>query len=248
MLVTPHKVDLVIPPSLYPRSDGVHLSGIIRCIATDAGILKPEWAEELTLVDQRVITDPVAIARICMGLAWEEWYIRTQLPEVADHPGEMLLDGVYMTPDGDELIQLILDGRKRYRRKIHEVKATYKSLNTVSVGNENDKKRGIKWDFYDGVTIDTKEYPSGPLTSQFMWLAQGKGYCMAADTNLWDLHVLFVCGDYQYPLSPVAYRYTVEFTDEELTSNWQLMVDSRDIYLLGAQEAPDADVPAILRP
>lgn len=238
MLVTPHRVALTLPPSLHPRSEGVHLSGIIRCIATDAGILKPEWAEELSLVDTRIITDQTAIVRICMGLAWEEWYIHTQLPEVVDHPGEMQLDGVYMTPDGEELITLILDRRKRYKQKIHEVKLTYKSLNTVSVGNENDKRQGVRWDTYDGITIDTAEYPTGPLTSQFMWLAQGKGYCKAAGTNLWALHVLFACGDYQYPLTPVAYRYDVEFTQKELDDNWQLMIDSRDLYLLGAQEAP----------
>ena len=209
-------MQLVIPPSRQRRSLGVHLSGIIRCIAQESGILKPEWAEELSLVDTRLITDPVAITRICMGLAWEEWYIESQLPEVIDHPGEMLLDGIYMTHDGEELITLIVDGRSRHVSKLHEIKLTYKSMRTIGVADE---------------AYDSTESPVGPLSNQWMWMAQTKGYCKAAMTRFVDLHVLFVCGDYSYPLQPKAWRYSIEFTQEEIDQNWALMTDYHQTFL-----------------
>lgn len=221
MLVTSHPVQLVMPLPLTPRSVGIHLSGIIRCIATESGILKPEWAEELSLVDTRVIEDPVAIARISMGLAWEEWYIHTQLPEVVDHPGEMLLDGVYMTPDGEELTTLILDGRLHHELKLHEVKLTYKSIKTVG---------GPDWQSWVGRTCDTQRNGLGPLTGQWMWLAQTKGYAKAAMTRFVDLHVLYVCGDYSHPMRPVPFRYSIEFTQDEIDQNWELMTTYRDNF------------------
>lgn len=205
MIVTSHPVSLILPQPRQARSAGVHLSGIIRCIATESGILKPEWAEELSLVDARTITDPVAVTRICMGLAWEEWYIESQLPEVLDHPGEMLLDGVYMTPDGEELTTLIVDGRRQHVLKLHEVKLTYKSRRTVEASG---------------------------LMNQWMWLAQTKGYCKVAVTRFVDLHVLFVCGDYSYPIRPIPYCYEIEFTQDEIDENWRLMTDYHQTFLL----------------
>lgn len=213
---------LLLPPSRYPRSPGVHLSGIIRCIATEQGILKPEWAEELSLVDIRTISDPVVIARICMGLAWEEWYIPTQLPQVVDHPGETLLDGVYMTKDGEELVTLILDGSARYALKLHEVKCTYKSIKTVM---------GPDWQRWIGRRFDTRRHTGiGPLTSQWMWLAQAKGYGKQAGTGLVDLHALYACGDYSWPMRPMAYVHHIEFTQDEMDLNWDLMVGYRDSF------------------
>ena len=51
MRVSVESVPIIIPPPKVARSQGVHVSGIIRCIATETGILKPEWAEELSLAD-----------------------------------------------------------------------------------------------------------------------------------------------------------------------------------------------------
>jgi hypothetical protein len=221
MIVRSTPVELVIPPPRKPRSPGVHLSSIIRCIATESGVLKPEWAEELSLVDRRTITDPVAITRICMGLAWEEFYIESQLPQVIDHPGEMLVDGVYMTHDGEELTTLILDARLRYAVKLHEVKCTFKSIKTVS---------GPNWDYWERNIYDSADSPIGPLSGQWMWVSQCKGYAKAAGTRLVDLHVLYVCWDYMFPIRPKAYRYSIEFTDKELDDNWALMTEYRDLH------------------
>ena len=199
MIVTELPVDLKLPPPVVPRSPGLHVSGIIRCMATEMGILKPEWAEELSLVDVREIKDPIAVLRICVGLAWEEWYI-PQMKEILDHPGEMLLDGVYMSPDGESISSVMITPEsEEWVMMVHEVKATWKSTRTV-----------------------------GDLTQQFMWLAQMKAYCKAKSTRFAMLHVLFLCGDYSYPISPQLRKYLVEFTQQEVDINWAMLLNYRD--------------------
>lgn len=204
MTVTELLISLSLPASKTERSKGVHVSGIIRCIATEHGILKPEWAEELSLVDARQITDPIAVLRISIGLAWEEWYIPT-LQDVIDHPGEMEVDGIYMTHDGESVSVIVkLD---RHAIVVHEVKATYKSTKTV-----------------------------GDLSNQWMWLAQIKAYCKGLNTRFARVHVLFLCGDYSYPIKPMLKVWEVEFSEEEIESNWDLLRDYRD-YRLGLEQA-----------
>lgn len=205
-------VNLVIPPPLQARSAGVHVSSIIRCIAAETGVLKPEWVEELELVEvtpSMRFSDPVVAIRVCLGLAWEEWYIPNVLgPEgVIDHPGEYCHDGIYMSPDGEELSTLISDRRVRHRYRVHEVKATSKSTNTVG---------------------ETKE----SLEAQFIWLAQIKAYCKAMKTTLADLHVLFLYGAYERPfMQPEIKRFRFEFEQYEIDENWELLTQYRDLRL-----------------
>ena len=201
MIVTEVQPELGLPEPLTPRSKGIHVSGIIRAIATEAGILKPEWAEELSLVDARKITDPVAILRISLGLAWEEYYL-PKVPGLVDHPGEMKVDGVYMTHDGESLDVIITEKSEKYAIVCHECKATWKSTNTV-----------------------------GDLSGQFMWLAQIKAYCKGLGTRFAKLHVFFVNGDYKYPLSPQLRIWFIEFTEEEIEGNWDLLINYRDTFL-----------------
>lgn len=183
-------------PESHGRSEGIHVSGIIRCIATEAGILTPDTAEELSLCDVRQITDPVAILRISIGLAIEQYYIPEILAQygVLDHPGEMKYQGVYMTHDGEDLSVIITLREPAYKVRIHEVKATYKSTRTVA-----------------------------DLASQWMWLAQMKAYCIARGTNVAVMHVWFMCGDYKFPIRPVREVWELEFTDAELDDNWTLL-------------------------
>lgn len=228
MIVTTSQVPLVLPEGA-PRSAGVHLSGIIRCIAKETGILEMEPEEDLSLLDYRAIADPVAIARITMGLAWEEWYIRTQLPEVVDHPGEVELDGIYMTPDGEELTTFIIDRRPRWRLKLSEIKLTYKSINTVC-GTKHTKR---PWSYWLDHPFNSDEEPIGPMSNQFIWLTQGKGYAKAKGSNYVDFHVLYVCGDYTYPMRPTPLKHSIEFTDDEIDLSWQLTTDYRDSFFRG---------------
>lgn len=201
-------VFLEVPNSKTPRSVGVHVSGLIRGIAFETGVLKPEWVEELSLIEvgpSMRFSDPVVALRVNMGLAWEDFYIREYLEPagVLDHPGEYECDGIYMSPDGEELAQVLISGRRTHKLKIHEVKCTYKSTNTV------------------GET-------EGELLSQFMWLCQIKAYCQGAGTTLADLHVLFVCGDYSKPIKPMKKIFHLEFEASEIADNWAMLKNYRD--------------------
>ena len=195
MIVTEESVILTLPPSKTPRSPGQHVSGIIRCLATEMGILTPDTAEELSLTDVRTITDPVAILRIRIGLAWEEHYIPS-LEDVVDHPGEMFHDGVYMTHDGESISSVYssVSLTHSWELVVHEVKATYKSTKTV-----------------------------GDLSSQWMWLTQMKAYCKAKNTRFAKMHCLFLCGDYKMPIQPVLKIWAIEFTQEEIDMNWTVL-------------------------
>jgi hypothetical protein len=212
MTIKPVPVELVLPSPKVPRTQGVHLSSIIRCIAADTGILKKEWAEDVSLQDIREIDDPVAILRISIGLAWEQYYIPEVLGPlfgVVDHPGEMELDGIYLTPDGESISVIITDKFHPIQLVVHEVKATYKSVRTV-----------------------------GDLTGQWMWLSQVKAYCKAKGTRFAMLHVLFLCGDYSYPITPQLKCWQIEFTQAELDTSWDLLKEYRD-QRIGVRECPD---------
>lgn len=185
------------PQNRAPRSEGVHVSSIIRNIAVETGILKgQQLIEDLSLIDASqeswwASLDPPSRIRISIGLAWEEWYI-PQLPHVVDHPGEMFVDGVYMTHDGESLDVIV--GDSQHLLILHEIKATYKSTKTV-----------------------------GLLESQWMWVSQCRAYCKGMGATTAYLHVLFLCGDYKYPITPQLIIYKVEFTQEEIDENWDIL-------------------------
>lgn len=205
--------DLPLPDTSAGRSEGLHVSAIIRCLATEHNILKPQFCEELSLLDIKDMSRIGIIAqlRIQIGIAWENYYIPT-LKDVMDHPGEMCLRGVYMSPDGkgvrplyipedlDLSVSAFITPRNlKYVIKIVEVKATYKSTKTV-----------------------------GDMSTQWMWLAQLKSYCKAAGTRFAELHALFLCGDYIRPISPKLIIYHIEFTQQELDDNWTLLTEYAD--------------------
>jgi hypothetical protein len=151
-----------------------------------------------------------------IGLAWEDWYLKNVLvlDGVEKHPGEFKLDGIYMSPDGlseegVESTDTIVTQRSKKQGvtyvRVHELKATYKSTNTV------------------GETVEE-------LQKQWMWMTQIKGYCNAAGSNHASLHVLFLCGNYKMPIRPVLRVYDLEFTNQELAETWELIVEGRDHY------------------
>jgi len=206
MIVTPIQFDLFLPQDL-DRSPGVHVSSIIRCIAIENGILTNVEQEELSLVDIREITDKTSILRMSLGLAWEQYYIPVILSRygVADHPGEMEYDGVFLTHDGESVSVIITVDHQPAGRMalfIHEVKATYKSIRTV-----------------------------GDLSSQWMWLTQMKAYCKARGTRFAMLHVLFICGNYVFPITPQLQAWQIEFTQQELDETWYLLKEYKNNIL-----------------
>lgn len=218
MIIEEVPVKLFLPPPPAPRGHGIHVSGIIRAIALEMGFLKKEWAEELSLVDVREITDPVAVLRISIGLAWESWYIPQILESrgVIDHPGELNIQGIYATHDGESLDSvMITPERSVLAPVVHEIKATYKSTRTV-----------------------------GDLTGEWMWLAQVKAYCKGLETRFARVHVLFLCGDYSKPIRPLLKEWFIEFEQSEIDSTWETMMEYVK-YRMRKERPTDATPPLI---
>lgn len=199
-------VELVASPLLMPlgppRSEGVHLSKIIRNMAVENGVLKPEWVEDFSLIEAKTdqeewwdnLDEPSRL-RMSIGLAWEQWYL-PQLGNVVHQPGEMCLQGIYMTHDGESLDMILTPKGQRLKLFLHEVKATYKSTKTV--GDD--------------------------LATQWLWLAQTKGYCKGLNILVAYLHVLFLCGDYKYPIKPQKKVFKITYTQLEIDDNWEMIL------------------------
>jgi hypothetical protein len=194
---------ITLPHGGKPRSRGVHVSQIIRNIAIETGILDidedPSFGDE----DQEQWWNNLGSEnqlRIAMGLAWEAWYI-PQLGHVTDHPGEMKLKGIYMTHDGESLDTVISETGEGETMvlAVHEIKLTYKSVNTVQ-----------------------------GLSTQWMWLTQTKAYAKGLGTTRAYVHVLFVCGDYSWPIRPVLKVWRIDYTQEEINESWRLIQSYRD--------------------
>ena len=105
-----------------PRTSGIHLSAIIRHIALLTGDLAKEYSTGPTLTN--LITthssSPYScrcgpIVRASIGFAWER-FLAPKIHNLNHQPGELICDGIVMSPDGidDDLV-------------IHEFKATWKS-------------------------------------------------------------------------------------------------------------------------
>lgn len=191
----------LVPPPGEPRSAGIHLSKVIRAIALESKILDAKWGKDMSLDEVSGegdgwwdALDRASQVRMAIGLAWEEWYAK-QLGEVAYHPGEMQLDGIFMTHDG-ESIDFVYGPKGAIELAVHEIKSTSKSTKTV-----------------------------GNLQSQWMWLAQCKGYAKALGARVVYLHVLFLCGNYKYPITPELHCWRIEFSQAEIDENWELMTD-----------------------
>lgn len=216
MIITPLPVSLAYPQSKTPRSPGLHLSNIIRGIAMDTGILDKLEAESLSLIEVSgedwwsTLEEPTKI-RIALGLAWEQWYIPTmEIDGVVDHPEELCVDGIYMSRDGESIDVLMHEANPIYIPALIEVKATFKSVKTVS-----------------------------DIRSQWMWMAQIMGYCFGMDTTRAYLHCLCVVGNYKikrlsspfgkemgvYDIEPQLLKWQFDFTEFELERNWTLMRD-----------------------
>ena len=187
---------IIQPPGL-PRSEGIHQSAVLRNIAVLNGALDPKYLESVDLVERNggdwwEQLDQQTQLRMAIGLAWEDWYVQTQLPHVVHQPGELCVEGLYMTPDGESL-ETVLSERGGYEIAVHEVKTTSKSVNTL--GDD--------------------------LRSQWLYLTQLKTLCKGMGTTLAYLHVLFLQGDYSYPRHQQARVYRCRFTQLEIEDSWE---------------------------
>lgn len=204
----------------------MHVSECIRDVALAMGMYKGDDKEELdwTLIKYRmmcgadVLVDyPLAIRRVAMGLAWEQWY-GAQHPEMNFHlVGELSKDKIIGTPDGLEFrtIQMVQDSTGTYsiaRRQeltygiIHEIKLTWKSSRSHN------------------------EAPEVRIAKEWAWISQCKSYCFMAHDPRWPvltaiLHVYWVNGNYRGS-GPEILTYELTFTEQELIANWKLITNT----------------------
>ena len=62
-----------------------------------------------------------------------------------------------------------------------------------------------------------------PEESYWYWFASTMCYCFAHGTNLCDIYVFWVNGDYR-GMGPNVQRYSLYYSDEELESNWMMVL------------------------
>lgn len=108
MQIKPIPFQLQLPPS-EGRSDGLHISSVIKDIGLQMGYIPPETIN--------AEFDPT---RICLGLAWEDWVFPSQHPDVIYHPGEVFHNEIAHSSDGISWF-----GEDK---KVHECKLTWKSM------------------------------------------------------------------------------------------------------------------------
>jgi hypothetical protein len=60
------------------------------------------------------------------------------------------------------------------------------------------------------------------------WFAQLKGNCLAHQTRIASLFVMWVCGDYHPPV-PVTRRYNIVFQDQDLIDNWTMLLNHKKV-------------------
>lgn len=168
------------------RSSGVHLSGVLREIGMAIRVLAPgEPIEE-------------DLPTICaLGFMWEE-FAASLYPSLVYQPGEVCVDGVWMTCDG---VGTVLNEHGFEETCVEEFKFTQKKL------------------------LGPEEFMAGPKA--WMWRAQGQGYCRGYEALLVRWHVMFVRGDYKSS-GPVYRRYLVRFTPEEVERNWDMVLRNKE--------------------
>lgn len=202
------RIESTIPfPSGPPRTPGIHVSKVIRAMAVQYGLLDKSWVSDLSLVEVKsneeawwASLDEVSRIRMSVGLAWEQWYL-PRIDGVVYQPGEMCIEGVYMTPDGESLSTIISESGPRLTIAIHEVKVTWKSVNTV-----------------------------GDLQDEWMWLMQNKSYCKGKGALLSFLHILYPCGDYSKPIRPQNHIWRIEYEQQEIDEAWEKIVEHIHSY------------------
>lgn len=118
MKITPleFKMDLKNDGS---RSGGLHLSDVIRDVALRSGILDSKYAEQSD-------DDQSFVMKVSLGLAWEDWLAANVHRDVCYHPGETMVDGISMSPDGVSFSKAL--SPKDDIPTVHEFKLTWKSM------------------------------------------------------------------------------------------------------------------------
>lgn len=183
------------------RSSGYHVSGILRAVAVNSGILilgnsgsgnvdstkSPASSANSAVMD---VDEEIMPLRMALGMAWEEWAVGLY-PEIIWQPGERREAGISGSVDGITI-------GAGWNDIVEEFKCTWKTL-----------RRGIG--------------------EHWLWMKQGQAYCHLWETDLCRYHVCYVNGDYRQRREPVYMRYLVQFTEREIQAAWRLIYNNRHL-------------------
>ena len=205
-----------------PRTSGIHYSSIVRHVALITGELKKEYGDgppmsEVinTTTDLATISTSRQIMMAAVGFMWEKWMasqIHNLNPNFNHQPGELKWDGVIATPDGIEEVvdteqwgkYTVQSGGPRY--VIHEFKATWKSS-------------------------------AYPVTDNMLWMWQAMGHCYMLGKELDQpvltavIHPLYIKGNYRDLWWSTCAPTVVEFDEDELERNWNMMMQYKDCVM-----------------
>ena len=172
------------------RSSCVHVSGIIRAMASAHNLFP----------DSGVAPNPLALQnKFAVGFAWEEYCARrfNLDPTFIHQPGEFLLDGIAMSPDGISL-DPVTGGII-----LHEFKATWYSA-------------------------------AKPIQEHQTWIWQVMAYLAGLSAHYKEqcldaiIHPMYMSGDYKANRHPIYQPVRLEFSWEEIETNWKLMRSWQD--------------------
>lgn len=174
----------------------VHLSDIYKILMKR---LQPKRFDKR---DKKGNPIPMDFQRVEIGLLFEsmlEIALREKFATV--RPGEIVSDeGVYMSPDGVNPEECAGE----------EYKCTFMSASKGLMETVRDPETGELYQI--------------PLDKFLHWFIQMMGYAKWLGTNKFILRVLFLCGDYKFPITPQFKTYHIEFTDEEIEQNWKMLM------------------------
>ena len=196
MKVREETVELPLPRD-KSRSLGTHLSSILRDLAFKTGVLDAKYNNPVEDGDTTLIQ---------LGMAWEDYLAAHHFGNIQYHPGELLLDGIAMSPDGIEA-----DGEAWI---LWELKLSKKSSR----------------DFRDKLRLNHKS------ALLYLWQVKAYRHALnqlfpAHHSNIIKLDITFINNGYdRSPDAPNTEHklFTLEVTPAELRENWQMVLSHRD--------------------
>jgi hypothetical protein len=200
------------------RAPGAHLSTIIRYIAKSAGMLKTDTyrfvgkdvkvSDEIeSLIEDKHLLKLIPQGRVPMRMAIGIAWEAFAAQGMPD----MIWQPGEVEKDGVSMNPDGVSPAPKGGLVVEEFKCTYKSS------------------LVKGAVRD--------VAGEWMWMAQCKGYCLRYETCRARLHVLYVNGGYRFDGEvPEYWTYDIQFTEQELTVNWSLMLRNKSAAMKGARE------------
>jgi hypothetical protein len=200
MKVKLESFDLKLPKD-GKRSDGLHLSQVIRDYALLTKVLDAKYDTDIEE------ENPIMVHQ---GLAWENYLAAYQHPEIYFHPGELVKNGIAMSPDGFSISTVSADWI------LNEFKYTLKSSR----------------DFKQKLLMKSKS------VKMYLWQIMSYRHAMnemlkrqgMEPNGICKLHMMFARGNYSKNFDdpgnlPTYQIFRIEFTQDELRDNWRLMLN-----------------------